>query len=69
MLAATLTVVQVMDILEVRCNIRECYEDVEDVWWHSAPVSLVLSDRTMSEDPLSIILTALRLWSEMTISR
>lgn len=69
MLAATLTVVQVMDILEVRCNIRESYEDVEDVWWHAAPVSLVLSDETMNSDPLTIILAALRLWSEMTISR
>lgn len=69
MLAATLTVVQVMDILEIRCTIREVYEDVEDVWWHAAPVSLVLSDETMSSDPLTIILAAIGLWSEITISR
>jgi hypothetical protein len=67
MLSILWSVQQVMDLYEIRCSIRHTYDDADPEWFHSAPVTLILSDQTMSQDDLTITLALMRLWSEMTI--
>lgn len=66
MLAATVRVVQVLDLYEIRAVITEFHPGRDPESFSSTPVRVKLSDEQASQDALSITRTLLALWSERT---
>lgn len=69
MLAAQITVVQVLDMFEVRCSIT-CFAPGSDPErFSSEKRTYVLEEGWEKEDALSTIKTLLAIWSEGTINQ
>lgn len=68
MLSARLTVVQVLGMFQVGIQITEFQAGEDPTTWIQHPLTLTLTDEEMQEDSLYIILRAISLWSEMTIT-
>lgn len=67
MLAATLRMVQVLDMFQVAVEITEFQAGADPVVWKSRPEVFVLQDKDLEDDALSTMLRILALWSERTI--
>lgn len=67
MLRARLEVQQVLSTYEVRCLITEFAPGVDPVQWTSKTMTVDLGPAYDDQDPLTITLACLRIWSEMTI--
>ena len=68
MISARLTVVQVLGMFQVGIQITEFQAGEDPTTWIQHPPTLTLTDEEMQEDSLYIILRAISLWSEMTIT-
>jgi len=69
MIAATIRIVQVLDLFEVRAVITVFSPGMDPEQFDSTPVRVQLPDDVMSQDALSITKTLTGIWSEMTISK
>lgn len=67
MLAATIRVVQVLDVFEVRAVISRFSPGEDPEQFASRTLTVKLPDEMGAEDDLSIIIALLALWSESTI--
>lgn len=68
MLAATVRIVQVLDLYEVRCVISIFSPGTDPEQFSSHTLRVKLDDELEGEDALTIIRSLLALWSEVTIS-
>lgn len=66
MLACTVRIVQVLDLLEVRTVITRFSPGEDPEQFASQAVTFQLTDDLSAQDDLTIIKTILGLWSEMT---
>jgi hypothetical protein len=68
MLHARIEVAQILDLFQVRAVITEFSPGTDPVVWSSGNLTLDLPEDVTNEDALTIVLAAIRLWSEMTNS-
>ena len=68
MLHARLEVAQILDMLEVRAVIHEFTPGTDPVTWEAQKFTMTMDDEDVNSDALTIILKAISLWSEKTIS-
>jgi len=68
MLAATLRIIQVLDMFQVQVVISEFHPGTDPVQWRSTPETFVLQSKDREDDALSTTLKVIALWSERTIS-
>lgn len=66
MLAATIRVVQVMDMFEVRAVLTIFSPGMDPESFSSKPLLVSMSSEEAQADPLTITKRCLALWSEMT---
>lgn len=66
MLHARIEVAQVLDSYAVRCVITEFHAGADPEVFTSDSGPIVMTEDELSQDALSIIHSALRLWSEST---
>lgn len=69
MLAARLTVVQVLDSFAVSCEITEFSPGQDPEHFSQKPITILLEDGWEKEDSLHTVKSLLALWSEMTNSK
>lgn len=67
MLAARLTVVQVLDHFQVGIAITEFAPGVDPVTWTQSALQFTVDDLPDTSDALTIVLRLIALWSERTI--
>jgi len=67
MLAATVRIVQVLDLFEVRVVISTFAPGMDPEQFQAQVLRVKLDDELENEDPLTITRELLRLWSEVTI--
>lgn len=68
MLSATVRVVQVLDLYEIRAVITIFSAGMDPEQFELHPIRVKLDDELEQQDALSIIKSLLALWSEVTIS-
>lgn len=68
MLHARIDVAQILDRFQVGCEITEFTAGEDPTVWTQRPVLFTVEDGSLSDDALSTVIKAIRLWSEMTIS-
>lgn len=68
MLAARLTIVQVLDHFQASVQITEFQAGSEPVQWTQGALTFSIDEFPASEDSLSTVIELIRLWSERTIT-
>lgn len=67
MLHARIEVAQLLDMFQISCVITEFHAGEDQTQFIERPMVLELPVEALSEDPLSIVIRAIALWSERTI--
>lgn len=66
MLHARIDLSQILDKIQVGCEITEFHAGEEPTRWYAKPEVLELPAEDMNADALTIVISAIRLWSERT---
>lgn len=67
MLSATIRIVQVLDLFEIRCVITRFTPGEDPEQFSSTGLTVSLPEEIRKQDDLTIINELISLWSEMTI--